>query len=338
MKVTASKLKDFFSNPGAYGSVLLYGNDYSRISHYTQKIINLLTSKEEFSVLRTEFSHASKEPEQLFVDLSTVPMFHQKSLVILTDAKDSLSPDLRTAVDNLNTCHCYVIVQAKELSSTSSLRTYYNNHVMYAAIACYKEDNINNIVAEFLAENQVTYNTETFALLCNLLQTSNACIQPELEKLLLYLGTKRNLSIEDLQESFAADFDPALDDICIAIADGNLKSFNRAADALLQNKIAAVLIIRSSIKYFMTLEYLLRKVRSGCDINTAVKSVQPPIFFRLVAQLKKHVSTVPYQMVQLILRRLHEAEVQCKLSDSSQESMFRYLMYSLILSVQQIRR
>ncbi|MDB1135625.1 DNA polymerase III subunit delta [Candidatus Anaplasma sp. TIGMIC] len=335
MRFTASKIKDFFSNPGAYGSVLLYGNDHSRISFYEDKIAQLVTKDQECSILRMEFTHACKEPEQLLVDLTTIPMFHKKSLVIITDAKDTLGSELKSALDKIDRQHCYVIMQARELVSTSSLRAYYNNHPTFAAIALYKEDSVDSIVSEFLSDNNISYDRQTFRLLCDLMQESNACIKPELQKLLLFLGSRKTLTSADLEKSFAADLDPALDDICAAIAGGDVAAFSKISDALLQNKVAAVLIIRSSIKYFLTLEYLARRVKFGDDINAAIKSHPTPVFFRLIPQLKKHVSSMPYKLLQLVIHRLHDAEAQCKLAESSSESTFKFLMYSLVLSVRQ---
>ena len=333
MKITLSKFREFFASPIGYGSVLLYGSDPSRISHYTQKIIDSVTTSDEYAVSRMDLNEASKEPEQLLVTLTTVPMFHQKSLMVLAGAKDALSSDLKNAIDNMNTDYCFVIVQARELASTSSLRAYYNSHPRYASIACYKEDNISALVAEFLSENGVSYKAAAFKLLCNLLQNSSACLQPELRKLLLFLGEKKVLDVEDVRQSFVADLDPALDDICVAIAAGDLKNFVAIADSLLQNKVAEVLILRSSMKYFMTLEFLMRKVKEGIRLDDAIKAVQPPIFFRLIPQLRQHVATLSYQVVQFILNKLHETEVQCKSPDALPEAAFKYQMYSLILSI-----
>lgn len=333
MKISLSKLREFFGNPTGYGSVLLYGNDHSRISHYTQKIIDRAMASAEFSISRMDLSEVIKEPEQLLVNFTTVPMFHQKSLVVLTGVKDALSSDLKAALDNMNTNFCFVIVQARELSGTSSLRAYYNNHNSYASIACYREDNVNAIVAEFLTEKGVSYSAAAFKLLCSLMQSSSTCLQPELHKLLLFLGNKKVLEVEDVQQSFVADLDPALDDICVAIAAGDLNNFVTIADSLLQNKLTEVLIIRSSMKYFMTLEFLMRKVKCGTRLEDAIKAVQPPIFFRLVPQLRKHATTLSYQIVLLIMNRLHEAEVQCKSPDALPEASFRYQMYALIQDI-----
>ena len=333
MKITLSKLREFFENPGSCGSVLLYGSDPSRINHYTQKIIDSIMTKTAYAISRMDLADVSKEPEQLLVNLTTVPMFHQKSLIVLSGAKDALSTDLKSAIDNMNTDYCFVIVQARELSGTSSLRAYYNNHPKYASIACYKEDNINALVAEFLTENGVTYNSVAFKLLCGLLQGGGTCIKPELSKLLLFLGDKKVLDVEDIQQVFVADLDPALDDICVAIAAGDLKNFVAIADSLLHNKVTEVLILRSSMKYFMTLAYLMRKVRGGTRLDDAIKAIQPPIFFRLVPQLRQHATSLAYQTVQLILSKLHETEVQCKSPDALPEASFRYQMYLLIQSV-----
>ncbi|MGN7678579.1 MAG: DNA polymerase III subunit delta [Anaplasma sp.] len=336
VKITPSKLWDFFKSPEAYTSVLLYGSDCSRIGLYTQKILDHMNRNGEFVIHRMVFAQVAKDPEQLLVNMMTVPMFDQKSLILLTDAKDPLGADLKAALQNINPKHCYVIIQARELPGASSLKDYYNNHKTFAAVGCYKEDSVGPVVADFLSRHDISHTREAFRLLCDLLQQGSACIQSELKKLLLYLGTNKNLSIEDVQKSLATDLDPVLDDLCVAIADGNLEDFLKLADALFQNKIAPVLIIRSCLKYFMRVEYLIRKTSDGESIDQVIRSIQPPVFFRLVPRLKKHASSLPYKTVQVILGRLLEAEIQCKLSDTTQETTFKYLMCALTLLVKRV--
>ncbi|MGN7661787.1 MAG: DNA polymerase III subunit delta [Anaplasma sp.] len=336
VKITPSKLRDFFKSPEAYTSVLLYGSDCSRVGLYTQKILDLMNRNGEFVIHRMVFAQVAKDPEQLLVNMMTVPMFNQKSLILLTDAKDALGADFKAALEKINPQHCYVIIQARELPGASTLKDYYNRHKTFAAVGCYKEDSVGPVVDDFLSQHGISHTKEAFRLLCDSLQQGSACIQSELEKLLLYLGKDKNLSTEDVQKSLATDLDPVLDDLCVAIADGNLEDFLKLADALFQNKIAPVLIIRSCLKYFMRVEYLIRKTRDGESIDQAMRSIQPPVFFRLVPRLKKHALSLPYKTVQLILGRLLETEIQCKLSDTTQEMIFKYLMCSLTLLVKRV--
>ncbi|MCU7611117.1 DNA polymerase III subunit delta [Anaplasma capra] len=329
VKITASKLGDFFGNPEAYGSMLFHGNDCSRASMYIQKILHQVNRNGEFAIHKMEFLKANKDPEQLLVNLMTIPMFSKKPLVLLTDAKDGLSSDLKAAMESVNPQHCHVIVQARELSGASSLKDYYNTHKRFASIGCYKEEDASFIVADFLSRHSISYEQRALRLLCDTLRHSSACLQPELEKLLLYLGTKKSLSTEDIQKSLASDLDPALDDLCVAIADGNLGDVLKFTDALFQNKVSPMLVIRSSMKYFVRLECLSRRTHHGENIDNVIKTLQPPVFFRLIPKLRRHVASVAYETIQVILRRLLEAEIQCKISDTTQEVVFKYLMCSL---------
>ncbi|WP_447582304.1 DNA polymerase III subunit delta [Anaplasma marginale] len=329
VKITPSKLRDFFNSPETYGSVLLHGSDYSRMNMYTQKILDHINCNNEFVIHKMEFLKANRDPEQLLVSLMTVPMFGQKPLVLLTDAKDMLSADLKTIMAGIDTQHCYVMIQARELSGASTLKGYYNNHKTFAAVGCYKEEDVGFIVADFLEKHGISYGHSTFKLLCTTIKHSAACIQPELEKLLLYLGEKKSLSTEDVRKSLSTDVDPVLDDLCVAIADGTLADVLKCADTLMQHRISPILAIRSSLKYFMQLEYLLRAAQNQVSIDSALKALQPPVFFRLIPKLKRNAASVSYRTLQVILRRLLEAEMQCKLSDATQEVVFKYLMCSL---------
>ena len=333
MKISSSKLSEFFANPTAYKSVLFYGNDQSRINLYSQKILCALNADGASSITRIECQNGEKDLEQFFLSATTVPMFHKRSLIFLSDANDTLCATLKQMMQNIHPNHCYVVLQAQELTKHSALKAYYENDEQLASLGCYKENDVAHIVHEFLAEHDITCDKSAFKMLCFSLQNSAACIEPELKKLLLYLGTEKELRAEDISSSMSLDLDPALDDICNAVAEGDLQNFVESSDKLFQRKTSPILIIRSSMKYFITLEHLIRKTKTGLSVDAAIKSMRPPIFFKLIPQFTKHTKAVKYSTVCMIIRYLFDLEARLKSPDmsSQQEIIFNHLMYSLIM-------
>ena len=300
---------------------------------YRDKIIKHINANSQFTINKIDFSTVNKNPSTLFIELSTISMFCKDKLIILANGEKSISQELKHIL-NHNIGNNYVITISGELSTDSTLRQYYENSKNAASIGCYKDDNDNLtfIISDFLTKNKVQSNTTTLQYLCNVLSQNCNALQPELEKLMLYIGNNKNLTIQDIQESLLAEIDPISEDLCISIAEKNIENFTKFANTLLKNKFTPISLIRILLKYFSRLEYLIRIVKNGKPINQALKSIHPPIFFKSIPTIKKHVSTISHSEVNNIIKKLVEIEIQCKKSDLNQETIFKYYLNAMILS------
>ncbi|AAZ68128.1 DNA polymerase III subunit delta [Ehrlichia canis] len=333
MKITSSKLHSFFNNPQSFNNILIYGNDYGKINMYKEKIIKHINTNTEFSTSNIDYPTVNKNPSTLFIELTTISMFCKNKLIIIANGEKSISQELKNILNN-NIGRNYVIITSGELSIDSSLRQYYDNSLNAASIGCYKDDNDNLafIISDFLTQNKVHYNCTTLQYLCSVLSQNCNALEPELQKLMLYIGNNKNLTTKDIQESLLTEIDPISEDLCISIAEKNLENFTKFSNILLKNKFTPIALIRILIKYFLRLEYLIRVVKDGESINQALKSIHPPIFFKSIPTIKKHISTISYFEVNNIIKKLAEIEIQCKKSDLNQEVIFKYYITAMIIS------
>ncbi|AHC38916.1 DNA polymerase III subunit delta [Ehrlichia muris AS145] len=333
MKITSSKLYSFFNNPQSVNNILIYGNDYGKINMYKEKIINHVNINSDFTISNLDFPTVNKNPSTLFIELTTISMFCENKLIILVNGEKSISQELKHILNN-NIGNNYVIITSGELSTDSTLRQYYDNSRNAASIGCYKDDNDNLtfIISDFLTKNKIHYNSITLQYLHNVLSQNCNALQPELEKLMLYIGNDKNLTTQNIQESLLTELDPVSEDLCVSIAEKNLENFTKFSDILLKNKFTPIALIRILIKYFLRLEYLIRTVKNGEPINQALKSIHPPIFFKSIPTIKKHISAISHSEVNNIIRKLVEIEIQCKKSDLNQEVIFKYYLTAMIIS------
>ncbi|CAH57802.1 DNA polymerase III subunit delta [Ehrlichia ruminantium] len=339
MKITSSKLRTFLSDPQSVSNILIYGNDYGKISMYRDKIISSIRSNVDFTITNIDFPSINKNPGTLFVELSTVPMFCTRKLLILTNGEKVLSNELRDILEH-NIGNNYVIIIAGELPNDSTLRQYYDSSSSAVSIGCYKDDNNNLafIVSDFLTENNVQFNNEILQYLCHSLSKNPHALQSELEKLILYIGNSKNLTIQSIQEGLLTELDPVSDDLYISIVERDIENFTKFSNILLKNKFTPILLIRVLLKYFLRLEYIIRTITSGIPIDQVLKLIQPPVFFKLVPIIKKHVVNVSYDEVNYIIRKLLEIEIQCKKSDSNHEIIFKHYVTAMMKSRQNVRK
>ncbi|KJV69307.1 DNA polymerase III subunit delta [Candidatus Neoehrlichia procyonis] len=334
MKIVPSKLQNFLRNPKMFCKVLLYGNDNCKINIYTKKIVNHINSNNDYAITKIEFTTINKNPELLLLNLTTIPMFYTKQLLIITNAKEPFNEELKNIINQNNSEQNYIIIIAGELSNPSPLKTYYNNSIDSASIGCYKNDNKNldYIIKDFLSTNKIEYDNTVIQYIYKYFYNNESEILSQLNKLLLYIGNKKKLTIEDINKSLSTELNPTLESLYISIVEKNIPNFIQITDLLLQSKFTPITLTRVIAKYFMQLEHLSRQVQSGQSVHKAIQEIYPPIFFKLIPTVKKHLTIIKYQNINDILNKLLEIEIQCKKSESIQKTIFKYYMTTIINS------
>ncbi|MGN7618912.1 MAG: hypothetical protein ACTJLM_03110 [Ehrlichia sp.] len=125
---------------------------------YRDKIIEHINVNSQFTINKIDFSKVNKNPSILFMELTTIPMFHKDKLIVLANGEKFISQELKQVLNN-NIGNNYVITISEELPTDSTLRQYYENSKNAASVGCYKDDNDNStfIISDFL--KKIKYNS-----------------------------------------------------------------------------------------------------------------------------------------------------------------------------------
>lgn len=138
----------------------------------------------------------------------------------------------------------------------------------------------------------------------------------ELDKLLYYTSDKNDITIEDVQSVITKDNNGNGDNLCQHFALGNLAGFLQEYEKLQQQNINEVLMIRALIRYYLNLYTVLNKLSNGINIDIAIKSLSPAVFYKNIPSFKKIINTITIEESIRILNFLQQAEVDYKISSA----------------------
>ncbi|NUX00986.1 DNA polymerase III subunit delta [Wolbachia endosymbiont of Madathamugadia hiepei] len=327
MKVTPSKIKKFLEKPDTLRGVLIHGSDNSRIDFFVQEII---ASLDEYSVQVMDFATVNKSPGLLFSELANVSMFANKKLVKLINVSGSISKELKNVLD-YNTNDHYVMMIANDLPYSSATKSYMESSKIFGVIACYKDSssNLYDIVSSYLKQNDIKYTNEVIYHLQSYFNHSKLPIYSELEKLVLYLGERKDLKPADIELCLSASNNDyvTLDNLCSAIANKDMANFIKISDTLiLQENFSPIALIRIISNYFLRLENVLLLIQSGMSEQAAIDQLSPPLFFKQLQSFKLHLKNFQLLELRRILERLIRLEVICKRTDLDHKMIFQHAL------------
>ncbi|GHM57915.1 MAG: hypothetical protein sL5_00120 [Candidatus Mesenet longicola] len=331
MKITSFKIKEFLKNPGSAQGVLLHGNDPGQIDFYSKNVTDTLNKNEEFTICKMEFCDVNKSPGLLFTELANITIFNKKKLILLTNATDKISEELKKILNN-HIGNNYVLMIAK---ATLAQRSYFENAKNLAVIGCYKDSNSNlcDIISTYLKQNNIRYTDEAIAELRHYLGNSFS-FYLELEKLITYLGDKKYVEIMDIKKCFGSKiYDVAIDDLCSAIVEKNTSNFIEYSNIIMDcDNFSSIALLRIISRYFMRLSTVLNAMKSGIDEQEAIKMLDPPLFFKQLPIFKKHVQNMDHLRVKAILQGLLELEIISKQTDVDSKLIFQHNIMSMLLA------
>jgi DNA polymerase-3 subunit delta len=318
MKLTKANLLDNIKRK-QIKALLIYGPDNGMGTILERSIADALGfSKEVYDYAEIDLARISSL-------LKTYDLFSQNQFVKIVNAPQSIPTDLKNILSgNLAK---FVIFTADDLQKNSSMRKFFETEQDLGILPCYIEEP--NFVAQNIrsrilkAEKKIS--GDAMMYLSNALVGDSLYLENEIEKLLLYLGDKTEISLDIAQSVISAEITTSPDKLCIAFASNDRKTYLHELSKLLEENISAIWIIRALIRYYMNMYFVAKKIEQGISLDLAINSLTPPIFFKYLPDFKKNLAKNNLEQLRAVLVRLQEAEKKCKTTLSDYKNITEML-------------
>lgn len=299
-------------------SVLIYGKSNSSINRQLEGFITFFkTNNYTIDNINCDLL---KTNENLLIDnFQSFSMFEEHTLFILKlrERANDYTKYIKALLDinNLNTNN-FLIVVAGDLTAESSLKKLYANNTRLESIVCYEEENTNisTLIKNKLRENKINFTEDVINYLTYNIGKNSMYAKNELEKIILYKGENKNLTIEDVEKCTKnlTEFDlgELINSFCSFQEKETFQILHNAKIEGIQNTI----IIRTLIKYFLQLQKMSYKVKNGKSIEEVVKEER--IFWKQISTTKQHLNKWTFEKNCLMLEKLIELEKSAKFSNN----------------------
>ncbi len=271
---------------------------------------------DSFAMAELDMPHIMEDPALLADELRTVHMLADKRVVFIRGATDKLTSIIEAAAEFFHD-GVFLLIAGDDLGSRSSLRAWFEKATNAASLPCYHDEarDIQQLIQKHFADESIIAEEGVIQHLIQQLGNDRYVTQQELGKLVLYAGDSKRISLEDARLLIDYNRDVELDDVVHALADRYLQQLDHVLQVQIRENPSPVPYLRSLQRYFNRLYSLRIELDKGKDAETLIKSLRPPVFYKNVPVMVRHLQNWKLDQIVKALRILIDAELASKSSD-----------------------
>lgn len=333
MKLAFRQIEPFVKSPDPVARVVLvYGPDDGLMRERAKLMGKTVVAdlNDPFNAVTLSARTLIDDPARLMDEALALSMMGGARLIRIEDADDKLATlikDYLTAPSAQN----LVILEAGELGPRSPLRTLIEKAPNAAAVPCYVEDarDLGPVIRDTLTQNDFRIAPDAVAWLAAAVVGDRARARSEIEKLMIYMGDVKTVTLDDVQASSGEAGVKSFDELSYATAGANPEAALAALDALIGEGTAMVAVLRVLQNHFRRLHGVRAQMDRGDDLEFIVKKLQPPLFFKQEAAFRAQCVRWTLPQLEKVLLRLATLEADCKKTGAPDETLCRQAILSI---------
>ncbi|MBR5130466.1 MAG: DNA polymerase III subunit delta [Alphaproteobacteria bacterium] len=299
----------------SYRGALVYGPDFGSVQETAEQIAKMITPdlKDDFCVVRLTPSKIKENKSCVLDNANAMSLMGGRRLIWIKEADNTCSFIVEEVLNQVQT-DAFILITADNLQKNSLLRVASENHSKFLTIACYADDekDIVNTISTFLQEAGYRSSPSAMNLLKERLTENRLTTRRELEKLITYMGERKNIEDVDVYQIITCSETTSFDTLCMAVANGCPRDADEAFALLLASGETPVGVVRVLIGYFNKLLLATNAIEHREPIDIAVKRVLRVGQFKLENDVKRQLMIWKKEWIVRVLNLLSETEKQTK--------------------------
>jgi DNA polymerase-3 subunit delta len=309
MKFFTSRLAELIQKieSGKIKALVMHGPNQGFIS----SALNLIEKK----LSLTPSSYLAKEisASKLLMIANSRNFFAQKELIKITDVTNTITKEMKDLLLNAEFEH-FICFIAQDSLPPSGMRKFFEEQQHLAILACYfdNEQTISKLILEQCSKRHKQIDEDALFHLKSYLKSDHQIIKSELEKLFYYTHDKTTITKDDVLLSLSQELEASGDNMCIYFAKKEPLKLLEEIEKLKQQSINEILMIRALLRYFFNVYSVVLRIEDGENIDKAIKSLSPPIFFKYIDDFKQVVRLYSTSDAVKYIEYLQKAEISYK--------------------------
>ncbi len=207
----------------------------------------------------------------------------------------------------------FILIQGGDLDKSSPLRKICEENSHFAAIACYEDDErvIKKFIADELLRHKVKFNLDVTLILFEKFGKNRQIILAELEKILVFLGEEKNLTIESVKKLIASEAEISANEFVENFAAQRFDLALLTAEKLFRDGFEAITLVRFLSNFLQKLYQARMEIDSaGISFDEAVKNQR--LFFKAEAEFRLALENLSKIFLIENLYELQQLEIKMK--------------------------
>ena len=332
------KLADFnnarktkFSN---FDGILFYGPDRGQVLENFNIAMGTVVPEMDdgFSVFEFTSADLKDDASKLVDEATAISFLGTRKVIKIKDATDDVANIIRDLLDNYKKIEAFIVVSAGELLPSSKLRSLFENNKRLAVLPNYLDDGegLSQLIKQTLNNAGIKkIPDEVLLFLRSRLGENRATTRMELEKLSLYVYGKNEVTIDDARKCVMDSSSINLQDLPLAVAEGNNKRLSLILPRLLSEGNQPIQLLKIVLNHFKNLYSMAGEVESGRWVNDVIENSKPPIFYKLKPSYERQLKFWTTEKIIRVISEINEADIRCKIANAPQETILSQLMFMI---------
>lgn len=311
---------------------LVYGSNEGLVAEYVRKLILTVSADlyDPFCVVYLNGADVNSDPGLMISEYNSRSLMGGRRVIVIKDADNNLTKHLKALLESYDS-DTLLVISSATLNKKSSLVSLAEGNDNLAAVACYedRDEDIFATARSRFIEAGITINNEALQLLCARMSNDRKTNLGEIEKLITYIGDKKNVTPEDIRAVIADQSSSSSEDICYYAAGGYSDKAQAALQKMLNEGEEPVSITRSLTYHFSRLLSCQALLEKGETIDSAVNKLTPRLLFYRVSSFKRQLAIWPKNRLFSVLELLYKCEKDCKTTNFPSADILSYTILQI---------
>ncbi len=258
--------------------------------------------------------------ETILSEILNKSLFDDSKIIIVSRVSDKILKNIEKIIEK-NLVDVKIILKSGVLEKKSKLRNFFEKSKILISVPFY-DDNLQtlaNLANEFLRKHKIKISRESLNLLVNRSSGSRDHLKLELEKILYYSLSKKNIDFEIIQKLSNLAESHNVSELADNYLAKNQKNVARILNENNYSNEDCILIIRTILNKSKRLLNIVDSYENNKNLDEVISSVRPPIFWKDKDIVKKQATSWKLDDLKKNIYKINEIEAILK--TNSQNSL-----------------
>ena len=178
------------------------------------------------------------------------------------------------------------------------------------------------LIREILQQDNLRIDHDAVTWLAANISGNRQKVRGELEKLITYKGNDNSpVSLIDARAACGEAGAQSLDDLVYSVGGGQPEHALRTYNQLMEEGVNFIVVVRALQNHFRRLHMINARMDQGEDLDSAMRKLAPPIFFKQEPAFKSQAQRWNLKTLDRVLSRLTDLEASCKQTGAPVETL-----------------
>ena len=225
-------------------------------------------------------------------EVLTKSLFESEKIIIISRTSDKILKLIEEILER-DIKDIKFILKSGILEKKSKLRNFFEKNKNLVIVPFYEDDinSLSTIALNFIRKNNIKMSRESLNLIVNRANGNRENLKNDLEKIFNFSITNKNIDSENIINLTNLAENYGINELADSYLEKNIKSTSKILNENIFTEQDCVLIIRSILSKSKRLMNIIEIYNETKDLDEAIMSAKPPIFWKDKISVKKQVKS-----------------------------------------------